>query len=149
MKHIFLLLLVLIGSIQVGYTGQPNRVEFLNSGKIIPEGFPLSEAVQVDNTLYLSGLVGILPGTLDYAPGGIKGQTEQTMKNIKTVLEAHGYSLNNLIKCTVLLADIEEWPAFNDVYKTFFTDHYPARAAYSVAGLAFGARVEIECIAAK
>jgi enamine deaminase RidA (YjgF/YER057c/UK114 family) len=70
------------------------------------------------------------------------------MENIRTSLEAHGYALANLVKCTAMLADMTEWPAFNDVYKTFFTDHYPARSAFGANGLALGARVEIECIAA-
>jgi enamine deaminase RidA (YjgF/YER057c/UK114 family) len=70
------------------------------------------------------------------------------MENIRTSLEAHGYALANLVKCTAMLADMAEWPAFNEVYKTFFTDHYPARSAFGANGLALGARVEIECIAA-
>ena len=69
------------------------------------------------------------------------------MENIKTSLEAHGYSLHDLAKCTVMLADIADWPAFNDVYKTFFADRYPARSAFGANGLAVGASVEVECIA--
>jgi 2-iminobutanoate/2-iminopropanoate deaminase len=64
------------------------------------------------------------------------------------VLEAHGYKMSDLIKCTVMLADMSEWAAFNDVYKTFFTGHFPARSAFGANGLALGARVEVECIAA-
>ncbi len=62
-------------------------------------------------------------------------------------IEAHGYSLNDLVKCTVMLADISEWATFNEVYRTYFTDHFPARSAFGANGLALGARLEVECIA--
>lgn len=124
-------------------------IQYLNSGKILPTGLPFSEAVRVDNTLYLSGQLGILPGTLKLIEGGIAAESRQTMDNIKTTLETHGYTLQNLVKCTVMLADIKEWTAFNDVYKTYFTDHYPARSALGANGLAMRARVEVECMAVK
>ncbi len=124
-------------------------IQYLNSGKILPTGLPFSEAVRVDNTLYLSGQLGILPGTLKLIDGGIAAESRQTMDNIKTTLETHGYTLQNLVKCTIMLADIKEWTAFNDVYKTYFTDHYPARSALGANGLAMGARVEVECMAVK
>jgi reactive intermediate/imine deaminase len=125
-----------------------SSVEFLNSGKVLPTNLPFSEAVRVGNTLYLSGQIGIVPGTLKLAPGGLKEEARQTMENIKISLEAHGYSISNLVKCTVMLADISEWAAFNEVYKSFFANHYPARSALGTNGLALGARVEVECIAA-
>jgi reactive intermediate/imine deaminase len=121
--------------------------EYLTSSKG-PNTLPFSEAVKVDDTLYLSGQVGRAPGTQKIVPGGIKEETRQVMENIKTTLEAHGYSLTNLVKCTVMLADMSEWATFNEVYKTFFKDHYPARSAFGTTGLAFGAKVEVECIAA-
>jgi reactive intermediate/imine deaminase len=123
-------------------------IEYLNSGKVLPATLPFSEAVRVGNTLYLSGQLGIVPGSMKLAAGGIKEETQQAMQNIKTSLEAHGYALANLVKCTAMLADMSEWGAFNDVYKTFFPAHYPARSAFGASGLALGARVEIECIAA-
>ncbi len=126
---------------------QPATVEFLNSGKVVPTSLPFSEAVRVDNTLYLSGQVGIEPGTLKLVPGGLKEQARQTMNNIKTTLEAHGYTVSDLVKCTVMLADISKWTEFNDIYKTFFVDRYPARSALGANGLALGAQVEVECIA--
>jgi 2-iminobutanoate/2-iminopropanoate deaminase len=122
--------------------------EFLNSGKIVPTTLPFSEAVKVNDTLYLSGQLGNIPGTMKLVPGGIREETRQTMDNIKTVLEAHGYTLRNLVKCTVMLADISEWAAFNDIYKTYFDKQYPARSAFATNGLALGARVEVDCIAA-
>lgn len=107
---------------------------------------PFSSAVRVDNTLYLSGNIGNIPGTLDLAEGGIQGETQQTMENISAVLEQFDSSLDNVVKCTVFLADIAEWGAMNEVYRTFFKNP-PARSALGASGLALGARVEIECIA--
>jgi reactive intermediate/imine deaminase len=124
-------------------------IEFLNSGKVVPASLPFSEAVRVGNTLYLSGQIGIKPGTLQLVPGGIKEEGRQALENIKTSLEANGYTMRDVVKCTVMLADIFEWAAFNEVYKTAFTPPYPARSAMGTGGLAMGARVEIECIAAK
>jgi 2-iminobutanoate/2-iminopropanoate deaminase len=123
-------------------------IEYLNSGKVLPATLPFSEGVRVGNTLYLSGQIGITPGSIKVVAGGIKEETKQAMQNIKTALEAHGYAMTNLVKCTAMLSDMSEWGAFNDVYKTFFTGHYPARSAFGANGLALGARVEIECIAA-
>jgi 2-iminobutanoate/2-iminopropanoate deaminase len=128
---------------------EPAEVEFLGSGKVVPTGLPFSEAVRVDNVLYLSGQVGNEPGKLKLVPGGLKAETRQAMDNIKTTLEAHGYSMRDLVKCTVMLSDISRWGEFNEVYKTFFVDRYPARSAMGTNGLALGAQVEIECIAAK
>ena len=124
-------------------------IEFLNSGKVLPDDLPFSEAVRVGNTLYLSGQMGIVPGTMRMAPGGVRDQVRQTMENIKTSLEAHGASMQNIVKCTVMLADISDWPAFNEVYRTYFEEgRYPARSAFGANALALGARLEIECVAA-
>ena len=125
-----------------------DSVEFLNSGKVLPTDLPFSEAVRVGDTLYLSGQLGVVPGSLELVEGGIEQEAQQTMENIKTVLETHGYSLQDIVKCTVMLADTSEWGTFNEVYKTFFTDHFPSRSAFGTSGLAIGARVEVECIAA-
>ena len=126
---------------------QPVTIQFLNSGKVLPANLPFSEAVRVGDTLYLSGQLGIAPGTMKLVPGGMKEEARQTMDNIKTTLEAHGCTMRDLVKCTVMLADISEWAAFNEVYKTYFSERYPARSALGANGLALGARVEVECIA--
>ena len=124
------------------------HVEFLNSGKVLPASLPFSEAVRVGDTVYLSGQMGIVPGEMRLAPGGIREQSRQTMENIKTTLEAHGMSMRNIVKCTVMLADISDWPAFNEVYRTFFDEgRFPARSAFGANALALGGRVEVECVA--
>jgi len=123
-------------------------IEFLNSGKVLPTTLPFSEAVRVGNTVYLSGQIGVAPGTLKLVPGGIKAEARQTMDNIKTTLESHGYAMSNIVKCTVMLADMADWGTFNEVYKTYFANRYPARSAFGANGLALGGRLEVECIAA-
>ena len=99
---------------------QPATVQFLNSGKVVPTNLPFSEAVRVDNTLYLSGQIGIVPGTLKLVPGGLREEARQAMENIRTTLEANGYAMRDVVKCTAMLADISEWAAFNEVYKATF-----------------------------
>ena len=127
----------------------PPAIEFLNSGKVTPTTLPFSEAVRVGNTLYLSGQIGIQPGTLNLAAGGIQAEARQALENIRTTLETHGYTMRDVVKCTVMLADIAEWAAFNEVYKTYFAPPYPARSALGANGLAIGARVEVECLAVR
>lgn len=124
------------------------EVEFLNSGRVVPATLPFSEAVRVGDTVYLSGHIGNRPGTTELVAGGIAAEARQAMMNISISLEAHGYSLENVVKCTVMLADMAEWPAFNEVYRSFFSEgRYPARSAFAVSGLALDARAEVECIA--
>jgi reactive intermediate/imine deaminase len=128
----------------------PDRtdVRFLNSGRVLPTGLPFSEAVRHGDTVYLSGQIGVVPGTLQLVPGGIEAEARQTMDNVRTTLEAHGLSMADLVKCTVMLADMAEWGRFNEIYRGYFLGRYPARSAFGASGLALGARVEVECIAA-
>ena len=107
----------------------------------------LSDVVRVGNMLYLSGKLGT-DSTGKLAPGGIVPETRQTMENIKAVLEKYGSSMDNVVKCTVMLADIKEWGDMNTAYDTFFKkERKPARSAFGTSGLVLGARVEIECMA--
>ncbi|HET9033716.1 MAG TPA: Rid family detoxifying hydrolase [Dokdonella sp.] len=123
------------------------EVEFINSAKAVTAGYPFSQAVRVDHTLYLSGQIGTDSKTGKLVEGGIETESRQAMQNIKDLLGGHGHSMADLVKCTVMLADIKDWPAFNKVYRSFFDGRYPARSAFAGSGLALGARVEVECIA--
>lgn len=110
---------------------------------------PFSDAVIVDNMIYLSGVLGNKPGSFELVEGGIRAETKQTMENIKTALAANGATMNDIIKCQVFIADINEWSIFNEEYVKFFPDKKPARSALGANGLALGARVEVECMACK
>jgi reactive intermediate/imine deaminase len=110
-------------------------------------GLPFSSAVRVGNLLFLSGQIGNVPGTRQLAEGGITGQTRQALENIKAVLTFAGSSLDRVVKCTVFLADIQDFAAMNKVYATYFPADPPARSTVAASGLAGGARVEIECVA--
>src|SRR5882757_1870603 len=86
------------------------EIKHLNSGLILPTNLPFSEAVRHGNTIYLSGQIGNKPGTLELVPGGIAAEAKQVMENIKTTLEAHKLSLDNVVKCTVMLENMADWP---------------------------------------
>jgi reactive intermediate/imine deaminase len=107
---------------------------------------PFSPAVRVGNLLYLSGQLGT-DSTGSLVPGGVEAETRQALTNIKNLLEANGSSMDHVVKCLVMLADIGEWAKMNSVYVTFFPVHKPARSAFGTSGLARGGRLEIECIA--
>jgi reactive intermediate/imine deaminase len=121
--------------------------EFLNTPQALERGLPFSEAVRVGDLLFLAGQIGDDRASGRPVPGGIQPEARQALEHIKAVLERNGSSLEDVVKCTVFLADIAEWGAFNDVYKQFFHQPYPARSALGANGLALGARVEVECIA--
>jgi reactive intermediate/imine deaminase len=108
---------------------------------------PFSEAVRLGDTLYVSGQIGIQPGTMTLVPGGLEPEARRALDTMKAILERHGSSLEHVVKCTVFLADIKEWPAFNAIYRQYFKTNLPARSALAASGLALGARVEVECIA--
>jgi len=108
---------------------------------------PFAETVQVGSILYLAGQIGLPPGSTELVAGGIAAETRQTMDNIKRIVEKHGSSMDRIVKCTVFLADIGDWQEMNEVYVSYFPDQPPARSALGVAGLALGARTEIECLA--
>ncbi|KAI0241142.1 2-iminobutanoate/2-iminopropanoate deaminase [Lamellibrachia satsuma] len=96
--------------------------------------------------LHLSKL-GMLPGTDALVDGGVEAEAEQTLKNLQAVLKGAGVDMGSVIKTTVLLENITDWPKVNTVYEKYFTSNYPARAAYQVAALPKGAKVEIEAVA--
>ncbi len=126
--------------------GRP-PVEYLQTEEFAALNYPFSEAVRVGNMLYLSGQIGTLPNSDEVIGGGIGPETRQTMENIRDVLERYGSSMDRVVKCLCMLADIGEWGEMSKVYSEFFPDHKPARSAFAGTGLALGARVEIECMA--
>ena len=110
---------------------------------------PYSQAVQTGNMLFVSGQIPIDPATGEFAGSDITTQTNQSLTNIQNILTTAGYTLNDVVKTTVLLADIADFAAMNAVYAQYFTENKPARAAFAVKDLPRGALVEIEAIAAK
>ncbi len=112
-------------------------------------GLPFSEAVRHGDTLYLSGVIGTKPSKAEVVDGGIGPETTAAMDQIGQILSAYGLGYGDLVKCTAFLADMAEWPQFNEFYVPYFEGHpKPARSALGVNGLALNARLEIECIAA-
>lgn len=108
---------------------------------------PFSDAVKVGSTLYLAGNLG-LDKAGNLVEGGISAEAEQTMQNLEQVLERNGSSLDRVAECEVMLADIKERDAFNEVYSKYWSPgHFPARHAFGVTGLYLGARVEMACVA--
>ena len=110
---------------------------------------PYSQAIQAGNTIYVSGQLPIDPATGAFAGEDITAQTRQSLTNIKAILAAAGADMSNVVKTTVLLADIADFAAMNAVYAEFFTAPFPARAAFQAACLPKNAKVEIECVAVK
>lgn len=108
---------------------------------------PYSHAIVVDPFVYTAGQGGLDPATGSLVPGGIEAQTRQTLVNIETILKAAGSSLANVVKTTVFLANIEDFPVMNRIYAQFFADQPPARTTVQAARLPLGALIEIEAVA--
>merc|ERR1712179_281231 len=138
-------IITLLNSV-ISMSGSLRRV--IISTKKAPDAIgPYNQAVQVNNTLYISGQIGFNPTTMDIVSGGVVAEAKQALTNMGHILEAANCNFNNVVKTTVLLADINDFSAVNEVYTKFFTDNFPARAAYQAAALPRGARVEIEAVA--
>lgn len=110
---------------------------------------PYSQAIEVNGFVYTSGQLPINPETGEFAGSDIKSQTEQSLKNVKAILEEAGLTMQNVVKTTVFLADMADFAAMNEVYSSYFSEPYPARSAVAVKTLPKAALVEIECVAAK
>jgi len=110
---------------------------------------PYSQAVEVNGTLYISGQIAINPVTGKVVEGGITGQTIQVMKNVGAILEAAGYTFQDVVKSTCLLSDMANFKAMNEVYGMYYSVNPPARAAFAVKDLPLGVLIEIETIAVK
>jgi reactive intermediate/imine deaminase len=126
-----------------------NEIQYVNSDETKEKGYPFSDATVVNGIIYLSGAIGTLPDG-SVVSGGIVAETRQIMMNIKNRLEKMGGSMDDIFKCTCMLADIKDWPLMSQEYKKFFNpDKLPARSAFAGSGLALGAKLEIECMAIK
>ena len=110
---------------------------------------PYSQAIEVGNMLFASGQLGLDPETGDFAPGGVKAQAEQSFRNIQAILAEAGYTMENVVKTTVYLADMADFVAVNEVYAAQFSGNFPARSAVAVKTLPKNGLVEIEVIAVK
>jgi 2-iminobutanoate/2-iminopropanoate deaminase len=111
------------------------------------QGAPYSQAINAGGFVFVSGQLGLEPGAAAMVEGGVAAQTEQVFANLRAILEAAGSSLDNLVKTTVYLQDLDDFAAMNDVYKKHVGETPPARATVEVAGLPSGSLVEIEAIA--
>lgn len=108
---------------------------------------PISPIVIDGQTAYLAGQLGVDKKNGKLVPGGIEAETRQCLNNLGTVLRSQGLGFEDVVKCTVFLTDLNDFPKMNEVYGQFFPKNFPARSAFKVAGLALNAKVEIECIA--
>jgi 2-iminobutanoate/2-iminopropanoate deaminase len=122
--------------------------DFIVSEETHALGLPFSDAVRIDNLLVMSGQLGVDPATFKLVAGGIEAETRQIFSNMQRILSVNGVDLDDIVKCTVMIADIGEWPLFNTLYVSYFPGDKPARSAFGANGLALGARVELECWAA-
>ena len=120
-------------------------MEFLNSPSTIGANLPLSLAVRVGEILYISGMIGIIPGTFQLAGGGLAGEARQTMENIGAILKENGLGFPDVFKKTVIMADLSKLMELNKIFLTYFPpDRMPASTTHGGA-LALGAQVEVEC----
>ncbi|MBQ0736084.1 RidA family protein [Aquimarina celericrescens] len=140
--------IICINVILLGCNTEHANVVFHKTHEPKKSEAPFSDVVQVNHLFFLSGQVGMDHATRKLVEGGIKAETQQTLENIKAVLEHHGMKMNDVVKCTVILSDIKDFTVFNDVYKTYFPQK-PARTTFAAKDLAVGAKIEIECVAVK
>lgn len=124
-------------------------MKVINTAKAPKAIGPYSQAIEANGLVITSGQLPIDPTTGEFAPGGIKEQTRQSLTNAKAILEEAGISLANVMKTTIFLSDMNDFAAMNEVYAEFFNEPFPARSAIAVKTLPKNALVEVECIAAK
>ena len=144
-------ILILFSIISLSFSCEENQkssIKFHGSKFESRKKAPFSDAVEVNGLLFLTGQVGKDHITGKVAKNGIEGETEQVLNNIKDVLEANGSDMKHVLKCTVILSDINDFEKMNKVYRTFFKDNKPARTTFA-ADLVPGYKIEIEVVAAK
>lgn len=143
-----MLLICFVFAINSCQKAPKKEVYFHKSQEESRKNAPFSEATQVGNLYFLTGQIGKNQQTGKMVEGGIEAETAQVIKNIEAVLKNHNMTLKDVVKCTVILADIDDFSKMNAVYTTFFVDNLPARTTFA-ANLVAGAKIEIEVIAAK
>ncbi|NNE33233.1 MAG: RidA family protein [Winogradskyella sp.] len=148
MKSKFLIFIVCFVTSFQSCMDDESEITFHKSHEPSRANVPFSDAVETDNLLFLTGQIGKNHTTGTLVPGGIKSETTQVIKNIEAVLKHHNQSLDNVVKCTVILKDIEDFSDFNSVYIQYFKNK-PARTTFAASGLAGNARIEIDVIASK
>ncbi len=149
MKNVILFsLAILIVSLQDVQAQETPGIIFHKSHEIKKRSAPFSDAVEVGNLFFLAGQIGMDHSTRTMVAGGLKAETEQAIQNIRDVLQQHGLTLDQVVKCTVILSTMDDFAAFNEVYTKYFTNK-PARTTFAAAGLARNAKIEIDVIAVK
>ena len=155
LKYSWVLIVASVGGLVGGFAGaylfengsDDDGLTILSTPAQDALNLPFAEGVKIGNVIYLSGQIGAKPGTMELVAGGIQGETRQTLENIRATLTRYGSSMDQVIKCTVFMKDMADWPAMNEVYVEMFAGHRPARSAVGASGLALGGNVEIECLA--
>jgi len=149
MKYSFILTMAFLAiGIQSARSQEQLKIVFHESHEVKKRTAPFSDVVEAGNLFFLAGQIGMDHGTRTMVEGGIMTETERTINNIKDVLQHHGLSLNNVVKCTVILSTMDDFASFNEVYSKYFTKK-PARTTFAASGLARNAKVEIDVIAVK
>ncbi|UTW66249.1 RidA family protein [bacterium SCSIO 12643] len=110
---------------------------------------PYNQAIEANNTLYVSGQIGMNPATSELVQDSLENETHQVMANLAAILKEAGYNWNNIVKCSIFLADMDDFPEVNKIYGGYFSDQYPARETVQVGKLPLGVNVEISAIAVK
>lgn len=123
--------------------------QIVNSDKAPAAIGPYSQAIEANGLVFVSGQLPIVPSTGQFPSQDVQDQTKASLENIRAILKEAGLGFEHVVKTTVYLADIKDFGSMNEIYGQYFQAPYPARAAFAVAGLPKGAKVEIEVIAAK
>lgn len=123
------------------------KKEIINTEKAPAALGPYSQAIKAGNTIYVSGQIPLIPETMEIISDDVQEQTKQSLENVKAVLEAAGATLNDVVKASVFIKDMNDFAKINEIYATYFTENKPARACIEVARLPKDVKVEIEVIA--
>jgi len=146
--HYAVLSILMSGVMATSYAQESTAIIFHKSHEPKKQNAPFSDVVQAGNMYFLAGQIGMNHTTRTLVEGGVQAETEQAIKNIQAVLAEHGMTLDNVVKCTVILADIEDFAAFNEIYTQFFTKK-PARTTFAAKGIAANGSIEIDVVAVK